>query len=235
MSEKNKITRRQFVKRAAVVGAAAIGGTGIIGAGKVVVDKLSRDETLAQRDRERPRNGAGWFIPAEHILVGALAALIVPSDGAGAGAKEADVVNTIDRLLAKSRSRQLLYAPGLLGFDELAQHEYGSGFAELTEGQQLRLLQLVDRTHQTATTGGLAVTERLRRKTIRLYHQWPAPGAWDGFGAILQLFPQLIEDVKEAFYTSTVAWDWLGYDGPPFPRGYFGRVNCSPKAGHERV
>ena len=228
MNKKKKITRRQFVKGAAIIGAAAVGGTTIIGGGKVVMDKLSRDETLARRDRARPRDGTGWLIPEEQKVLGALAALIVPSDGAP-GAKEADVVNTIDRLLARSHSQQRLYALGLLGFDELALQEYGGGFTELTYEQQLRLFQAVDRTYETATTGGPSVTERLRRKATKVYHQWPAPGAWDGFDAVLQLFPRLIRDVKEAFYTSTVAWEWLGYDGPPFPRGYFGLVNvCSP-------
>lgn len=236
MRTNKTITRRQFVKRAAVVGAAAIGGTSIVGTGKVVIDRLSRDETLAQRDRARPRNGTGWLIPAEQEVLGVLAALIVPSDETAAGAKESDVVQTIDSSLAKSPDHRRLYASGLLGFDELALVEYGGGFRDLSHPQQVRLLEVIDRTYQAATGGGPSVTERLRRKATRVYHRWPAPGAWDGFGAVLQLFPRLLTDVKEAFYTSTAAWDWLGYDGPPFPRGYFGRVNvCPPKDGPDRV
>jgi hypothetical protein len=72
------------------------------------------------------------------------------------------------------------------------------------------------------------LSEFAARNLIELYHTWPAPGGWQGFSQALKLCPQLVDDVKQAFYTSAVGWSWLGYEGPPFPNGYLGRLgNCS--------
>jgi hypothetical protein len=213
-----------------------MGGTTVIGVGKVVVDEISRADALAERDRDRPRNGTRWLAPVEHKSLDALAALIIPSDGAGPGAHETGIVDTIDRLLANTPNLRTLYASGLLAFDELALHEYGRTFTDLKNQDQTHLLKLVDEIYEGTKSGGPSITKKLGRKARELYHRWPAPGAWGGLGAALQLFPQLMKDVKEGFYTSAAAWDWLGYDGPPFPAGYFGRPGkCSSKEVPGRV
>jgi hypothetical protein len=36
----------------------------------------------------------------------------------------------------------------------------------------------------------------------------------------VDFFSGFVDDVFEAFYTSPVAWNLLGYDGPPMPLGY---------------
>lgn len=41
----------------------------------------------------------------------------------------------------------------------------------------------------------------------------------------IRLFPILVKDVKQVFYTSQISWDWPGYDGPPMPNGYLGQLS----------
>jgi Gluconate 2-dehydrogenase subunit 3 len=236
MNQKSKMSRRQFVKRAAVIGTFAVGGSSALGAGKALLDKVSIDKIIAQRDRLRPRDGKHWFIPSEYESASALAALIIPPDETGPGAREVEVIDRLDSLLATSVSRQALYVSGLVGFDELARHEGGSSFAELADERQLQLFKLVHDTYEKTSTGGSSLIDFTTRNLIEVYHTWPAPGGWRGLSAALELCPQLVDDVKEAFYTSTVGWSWLGYEGPPFPNGYLGRLgHCSANLGNHRV
>jgi Gluconate 2-dehydrogenase subunit 3 len=236
MNQKSKLSRRQFVKRAAVISTVVVGGSSVLGGGKALLDKISLDKIIGQRDRLRPRDGKRWFIPSEYESASVLAALIIPSDETGPGAREAKVIERLDSLLATSVSRQTLYVSGLVGFDELARHEGSSSFAELADERQLELFQMVHDTYEKTSTGGSSLIEFTTRNLIEAYHTWPAPGGWRGFSAALELCPQLVDDVKQAFYTSTVGWSWLGYEGPPFPNGYLGRLgNCSANLGDQRV
>jgi hypothetical protein len=224
LSEHHRVTRRGFLKRAAVVGGAVSGAAALGVGGKATLDYQAHAQELARRDQERPRAGGRWFTAHEYVLVGVLAALIVPSDETGPGAPEAGVADTLDGWLASSQKVRGLYASGLLAFDELAESEYGRQFTELERTEQTRLMHLVDQTYQQTKYAEGSTADKVRRKLARVYYSWPAPGAWGGMGAAVDLFPQLVQDTMMAFYTNQVAWEWLGYDGPPFPRGYIGRL-----------
>jgi hypothetical protein len=215
----------------------AVGGAALVGVGgRVMFADQSHTQELARRNQARPRAGARWFTAQEYALVGVLAALIVPSDDMGPGAPEAGVADKLDGLLASSRSVRGLYASGLLAFDELAEHQYGRQFIDLERAEQTRLLNLVDQTYQKTKYAQGSTADKARRKLTPVYYSWPAPGAWDGLGAAVDLFPKLVDDVKRTFYTSRVAWDWLGYDGPPFPHGYiFHADECVPQARRART
>ena len=89
---------------------------------------------------------------------------------------------------------------------------------ELTRPEQLALLETVDQMQQNINRATISLPDRVERKAQDLYHDW------EGLGPALDLFPQLVSDVMQAFYSSQVAWDWLGYDGPPQPAGYVGRL-----------
>jgi Gluconate 2-dehydrogenase subunit 3 len=220
VGEKSTVTRRKFLKRAAQVGT-AVGSVAVIGGGKVMLDLYTRASEVGRRGQERPLDGQHWFTPEEYTLVDVLAALIVPSDEAGPGAHEANVVVTLDRLLATSDHRQGLYAPGLLAFDELALDNHGHLFVALTSERQIDVLRTVDRRHREWSRATFLM-DMLDRAAERLYYKW------DGLAPAVLLFPMLVNDVLQAFYTSQVAWDWLGYDGPPMPRGYLGLLTgCS--------
>jgi hypothetical protein len=181
---------------------------------------------LKQRHKERARDGAGWFTGEESALVEVLAALIVPSDQTGPGADQMGLAGrsaaeTVDELVKRSPRRQSLYARGLLALDRLAKTTGKSRFVELPRENQLQLLQFVDRLHQTWSTPRSHAT-KIKNKIDVLYRKW------SGVFAAVELFPSLVQDVLQAFYTHPVSWIWLGYDGPPMPEGYPGLDARSP-------
>ena len=173
---------------------------------------------LARRHRERPREGPQWFTVDESALVQVLADLIVPSDKTGPGAAQLgrlgrSAVTTLDRLAAGSPRRQALYACGLLALDRLAKDRYKCRFVELARENQVHLLQFVDRLRQKWSKP-ISLVAKIKTKIVILYHHW------SGLFPAVELFPRLVQDVLQAFYTDRVSWVWLDYDGPPMPDGY---------------
>jgi len=180
--------------------------------------------TLSPRNaKERPRAGPQWFTADESAQVEILANLIVPSDDTGPGAAQLaragrPAVATLDRLVAGSRSRQTVYARGLVALDRLAKDAYQSKFADLSQQNQVRLLQLVDRVgRKWAEPGSLA--SKIGTRIIILYHKW------SGLFPAVEFFRTLVQDVLQTFYTDPLSWAWLDYDGPPMPEGYPGLVH----------
>jgi hypothetical protein len=186
-----------------------------------------RRREVSRRRRERPEGSGRWLRDDEITLVGTLAALIVPSDETGPGAHEAGVVQTLDRTLAGSPPLQALYEPGLLAFDALARERHGVSFVELPQDRKVDLLGDVDRLSQAVSdTDSMAAKIKGAVLTLRC--------AANGSLAAARLFPRLVSDVKQMFYTSPVGWEWLGYDGPPMPDGYPGlspRFSRPPSSG----
>jgi len=182
---------------------------------QVLLGHLSwkRTRELARRRRERPRGSSRWFRADEIALVDVLAALIVPSDETGPGAHEAGVVQTLDAMVAGSPRLQPLYGRGLLALDELARRVHGASFIDLTRDRQVQVLKDVERLSE-AVSDTASLTRKIKSAALTLR------GAANGSLAAAQLFPGLVGDVKQAFYTSRVGWEWLGYDGPPMPEGY---------------
>lgn len=216
----NKITRRKFIKWMAIAGGAIIASSLLSVGGKVVLDKRRRAKRLVGITKEHPVESNRYFTLRESALVSALAAVIVPTDETGPGVSRIDIVDALGQVLETSHDRHILYRKGLIGFDEAAQHKYGQVFNKLTYEQQVHLLELIDGAIVKWKVGESLLT-RLRRKAQFFYYQNKLGCA----GETLRLFPILIEDVKQVFYTSQVAWDWLGYDGPPMPNGYLGQLS----------
>jgi len=206
------VSRRQFIKRAAVVGVATVGGATAVGGGKLALDRIWRASELARRDRERP-SGDRWFMPAEHRVVGALCEIIIPSDESGPGAREAGVLERLDRMVAVSSHAQAIYARGLLAFDEVAERKHGRAFADLMDQEKIGLVQQLERIFQEMARGEVSVVERLSHTVTTVYRSWPD-------GAAANLFAALVEDTLAAFYSSPIAWRSLAYDGPPFSRAF---------------
>jgi hypothetical protein len=152
-----------------------------------------------------------WFSPAERRIVEALAARVLPSDSDGPGAQEAGVAAALDRIVAAaSADRRAFYSRGLQDLDKTARRRFGRGFAELSEGEQTRFLEEIDR--DAGRRFESPVARRLPRRLTILYYRWRYPA--------VDFFLAFIDDVFEVFYTSPTAWTWLGYDGPPMPLGY---------------
>lgn len=174
---------------------------------------------LARRHRERLRDGRRWFTADETALVEVLAHLIVPSDETGPGAEQLrllgrPVAETLDRLVAGSQRRQVLYARGLLALDRLANDKYQAHFVELSPQNQVHLLEVVDQLRLKWSQPS-SLSAKIKTKIVKLLYD-----QWSGVSPAAELFPTLVQDVLQAFYTDPVSWAWLDYDGPPMREGY---------------
>ncbi|MGH9367240.1 MAG: gluconate 2-dehydrogenase subunit 3 family protein [Thermoanaerobaculia bacterium] len=175
------------------------------------LDRWMGTRAHARRDPAHAGTEGRWLREDERQLLEILSSLIVPSDEGGPGAREAGVVEILELRLASSPSRQGLYTRGLPGFDRISRKRYGRPFSALAISQQLDLLHEIDRL-SNVKTGSVSVARKALVKSLNLYRILRFPA--------VQLLPELIDDVMQTFYTSPVSAAWLGYDGPPMPRGY---------------
>ncbi|MDR7543855.1 MAG: gluconate 2-dehydrogenase subunit 3 family protein [Armatimonadota bacterium] len=171
-----------------------------------------------------PASGLRWFGAAQAAVLLAFAAVIVPTSAGGPGALEAAVLEQIDRRVSRSAVRQHVYERGLPALDRLARYRYGTGAAGLSSEQLEELLQYVQQVRQARRARGRSVAGRLMRGIDRFRR------GLRGEEAAVRLVPWLVRDVLDAFYSSRVAWEWLGYDGPPFG-GMSGESPRDPRAG----
>ncbi len=160
----------------------------------------------------------------EYASLVTLAAIVLPSEANSPGAMEAAVAQKITALLAQDPSMRNLYAAGLSSFSRLAESRYGTGFLSLAPSQQLELVTFLDTVGKAIYAEASTFTARVRRKLHYWYY-----GNWLGLTPTVDFWRQLQSDIVTQFYASSVAWDWLGYDGPPFPLGYVNRFN-SPRS-----
>jgi len=175
------------------------------------------DGEIARRAPFRGNNGLLWFTSEEAVIAQALGCIIVPSDEETPGFDDIDVlgppgVNVLDQIVVGDPAKQLLYARGLLSFDIWARREYGCGFADMTKADQITLFKVVQQVYEGWTAGSLL------KRTVRRLRSILEIRRGRHFAA--QLFPCIINDCFQVFYTSRVSWVWLEYDGPPMDEGY---------------
>ncbi|MEW6246149.1 MAG: gluconate 2-dehydrogenase subunit 3 family protein [Nitrospirota bacterium] len=155
-------------------------------------------------------------LPTESFAVlEALASLIVPTDGHGPGAIEARVAIELDRTLIGNPARRMQYFLGLRAFDDYARTRFGSGFPTLPHHRQLELLSAVHQAGERIHSEAGSLAERAQRKISYWYY-----ARWHRLLPLIEFWIIVRADVLTVFYSSREAWDWLGYDGPPFPNGY---------------
>ncbi len=223
----NNMNRRAFMKKAVYLGAGLIAVAGAGVGWKVMKRTFLRSEgTTSSLQQNSVQSGEGpqWFTPAEFATVKVLASIIVPSDGNGPGAEDADVARQLDQHLSDTPRLQAVYRPGLAAIDQLARGQYGQTFANLPVKDQIELFSAIEGAWIAMEKEPVSVMERAFRKGNFLYYY-----KWLGITpAAAQLSGHIIRDVKEQFYSSQLAWAWLGYEGPPFPLGYFSKPDrCS--------
>jgi hypothetical protein len=168
---------------------------------------------LRARNESRPRAGGRWLTPEEYRAVEILASLIVPSEKGSPGAKEAGVAQTVESLISESPKRQEIYGRGLLALDRWSRGKYGCAFDKLAHERQIDFLKRVDLL-QRQWLGADVPENKIKSMLLLRYYKIT------GLFSAVALFPWLRQDVLKAFYTSRIAWEWLGYDGPPMPQGY---------------
>src|SRR5262245_19019540 len=173
----------------------------------------TRRAELARRNELRNGATGQWFTDEERKLVLELADLIVPATEGSPGAKDVGIVERLGELVAGSPPRQRLYGRGLVAFDELARRVHGVAFADLQKDQQVELAKRIEQLEATGR-GGPSAAHKL--KSLLKILQYQRSGTF----AAIELWRMSITDVTALFYTSPESWKWLGYDGPPMPRGY---------------
>jgi hypothetical protein len=166
-----------------------------------------------------------WLSEEEYQLLEALASLIVPSDELGPGAHEAQVVAALEARLATSSERQQVYRSGLRSLEQITRRLCRQSLGDLPRPVQHAIFAALEQAHQKRHAGGTALHHRLRRK-LRTWRY-----SRRGYTDAIALFPHLVRDVLETFYCSPVAWEWLGYQGPPLTRGWYLTLNSEADHG----
>ena len=220
----NKMNRRAFMRKAVYLGAGLIAVTGVGAWWRVVPRAFGEPvpvDPSSKRKADASRAGTQWFTVVEFATVKALASVIVPSDGNGPGAAEADVAGQLERFVADTPRRQDLYRTGLAAFDGLAMQQHQQAFAALGPKAQIELFNMVDEARLVMEKTPASILDKASRKVKVLYYY-----RWLGVTpAAAEFCHYIVVDVKARFYSSQVAWAWLGYEGPPFPLGYFSSVD----------
>ena len=220
----NRMSRRAFMKKAVYLGAGLIAVAGM-GVGWKIFQRTSSQPlvpvTLPTGRSVISEGGSQWFTPAELATMKALTSVIIPSDSNGPGASEADLAGQLERFVVDTPRRQELYRAGLAAFDGLAMQQHQQAFATLGMKEQIELFRMVDQARLVLDKEPVSIQDKVTRKLRVLYYF-----RWLGVNSAATEFCQyLVLDAKEKFYSSQVAWAWLGYEGPPFPLGYFSSVD----------
>jgi len=225
MAEKHSVTRRAFIKKLMYASAAliAVGGLGV---GWKFSRKMllsgSRFPASSKEGADRSRPATRWFTASEMASTAAIASLIIPSDGNGPGADDLGIAGLLDELVAESPDRQKVYRAGLLAFEDLAKEHHQKTFFELDPREQFDLFKAVDEARLAMDRELSTPVDRAARKLSYWYYY-----RWIGVTVPATEFSaRVVQDVKTKFYSSQQAWKWLGYEGPPFPTGYFSKPDA---------
>ncbi len=175
-------------------------------------------EELHRRNARRSANSSQWFVPEETAVAWALAKIIVPSADGSPGIEDISrpdqsAVALLDKIVTENSEKQALYSRGLLAFDHWALSESGQVFSDLSVDDQTNLFRAAQQRHD-ARVADASRTAKLRRAFGEVIH------ARKGIFHAERLFPTIRNDCLQIFYTSSVSWAWLQYDGPPMDEGY---------------
>ena len=220
------ISRRRFLRRVMAAGVTiAVGQSWFDLVTRGSIHGGNQDKALAEASgpvAPAPICTDGRCLsPTELRILEALTAVVIPSDEQGPGAKEAGVAQQIHRAIAQADPVRQRYSDGLLAIDVLARRQHGEGFAELSDDKQSEVFAFLEEAYHKIwpQVPPTTFSGKVQWKLHLLYYRQIA-GVSD---PALVLFDQVVRDATEAFYSTTVAWGWLGYSGPPFPFGYVGR------------
>lgn len=172
---------------------------------------------LRRRNASRAAGSSQWFTVQEAAVAWALARIIVPNGDGAPGIENISpgqsAVALLDKIVAEDLDRQQRYSHGLLAFDRLALSTRGRGFADLSTEGQIDLFRAVQERHDSRAVGAASNTKMRRVFDAFIY-------ARKGIFHAERLYPVIRNDCLRIFYTSSVSWTWLQYDGPPMDDGY---------------
>ncbi len=164
-----RLSRREWLKRAAVAGAAAAVPVGALG---------------ARRPEQAPA-GASFdtLTAAEGETLEAITARLIPTDDYGPGATEARATRYIDRALGGALAASLpAYREGLRAVDRFSETAAGGRFADLPADAQDGVLRAIEHGSASGFAGGSAAFfAMVRSHTIQGTFSDPAYGGNEGF------------------------------------------------------
>jgi hypothetical protein len=232
MNFNDPVSRRGFLFRVAAVGV-------VVAVGAHILDRLIRPQGgidpggAVAGGPKIPATSQPPRPDAFHVLsdsgrktLEALTAVVIPSDETGPGAREVGVVDEIERMLHQNQVLFERYSEGLQAFDDLALRRSRMRFHQLASEDQIELFALIEEAKGRLWLDDeqRSLIERTKRKLYHWYYRHYI-GVTD---STMILFDQVIKDVSDSFYATRLAWDSVGYSGPPFPFGYVGRLSaCS--------
>jgi gluconate 2-dehydrogenase gamma chain len=154
MSESKIFTRRDLLRGAGLAGAAAI-------TTPLSVATSDADAAVAEPQQQvnatLPREAFENLTATESDLLEAILDRLIPTDEYGPGAKEARVINYIDRGLGGALAAQKpAYTAGLVALDRYAQTTRGKAFMQLSPRDQDSVLMDVEGGQATGFTGSSA-------------------------------------------------------------------------------
>ena len=165
-----RLSRREWLKRAAVAGAAAAVPVGALG---------------ARRPEQQDPAGASFdtLTAAEGETLEAITARLIPTDDYGPGATEARATRYIDRALGGALAASLpVYREGLRAVDRFSETAAGGRFADLPADAQDGVLRAIEHGSAPGFAGGSApFFAMVRSHTIQGTFSDPAYGGNEGF------------------------------------------------------
>ena len=167
MSE--RLSRREWLKRAAVAGAAAAVPVGALG---------------AHRAEQAPAGSSfETLTAAEGETLEAITARLIPTDQQGPGAAEAHAVRYIDRALGGALASSLpAYRHGLAAVDRFAETAAGGRFARIPADARDGVLRAIEHGSAPGFAGSSAAFfAMVRSHTIQGTFSDPAYGGNEGF------------------------------------------------------
>lgn len=229
-----RISRRRFLGQVLAAGVAiAVGQAGLDLAFRGTGKRASRNQALAEAPgsvASTPICSEGQCLSSDEFRVlEALAAVVIPSDEHGPGAREAGVAQRIHQSILHAEPVRRRYAEGLQAIDAVSRKRHGEAFAELPYETRRDLFTFLEGAYGKLWPQNPPTTfsGKVQWKLHHFYYR-QIVGVSD---PALIMIDQIVRDAADAFYSTPVAWEWLGYSGPPFPFGYAGRGrSCAPAA-----
>ncbi len=149
-----------------------------------------------------------YFGPYEATVIERVTALLIPTDQ-DPGAREAEVVFELDRIVARSEKLKDVYTKGIDWLDYMARRMFGQdSFLDVEQYGQLKILDI-------AESGTLGLLDK-----VFLFLRYRKLGTGKRF------FSQIKRQSFEIFYTSEIGWKMVGYQGPPQWSGYLDYYQC---------
>ena len=210
-----EFSRRQMLRSIAVALTAA-GSSGItLEAGRFV--HVLIQEEKAKGSSYQPR----FFNDREFRTVVRLAELIIPADDTSGSAVEAGAPEFIDLLCSQNRELARIYTGGIFWLDRAMERQGGNSFTDAEEEQQHRMLKaLAGEARQQERKEQAVRNARFKTDPSNLGFLQYTPEPTSTLGPGGRFFVWVRRMTVDAFFTSPIGVEYVGYQGNSFWETY---------------